>query len=144
MKPHPSEPGRFTGRGLDNYFNNSIYRSGFVSYGRMMGVPLFIPTINDNGVSVGFANTRLWAAHQGMNGWLTEDLSWKTLLSYSRHYGLHGREYPTPKQFLSLAAQLDYALPGKPLICSFKLAYDKGSVMDSAFGAELRLTFKIN
>jgi hypothetical protein len=143
MEPHPNDPDRLTGRGRDNYFNNSVYRSGFVSYGRMMGVPLFIPTI-ENGVSIGFTNTRLWAIHHGMNGWLTEDLSWKTLVSYSRHYGQHGYEYPSPKRLLSMAAQFGYKLPKKPITCSFRLAYDNGTVLDSAFGAGFQLTYRID
>ena len=144
MEPDPKRPGKLTGRGRDNYFNNSVYRSGFVSYGRMLGIPLFIPAINADGVSMGFPNTRLWAIHHGMGGWFAENLGWKSWLSYSKHYGQHGSEYPSPKTFFSMAAQMNYSLPQKPLVCSLKLAYDSGPLLDSAFGAELRLAFKIS
>ena len=141
--PDPENPEYQEGEGQDNYFNHGVYHSGFVSYGRMIGLPLLVPDIDENGVSSGFKNTRLWAIHHGMNGWLSPSLSWKTLLSYSKHYGLYGQEYASPKQFLSLAAQVGYAFPQKPVSCSLKLAYDKGSVLNSAFGAEFKLAFRI-
>ncbi|WP_299577242.1 capsule assembly Wzi family protein [uncultured Sunxiuqinia sp.] len=142
-EPNPDKPGEVMGNGRDNYFNNSVYRSGFVSYDRMMGLPLFIPGFNADGVSSGFPNTRLWAVHQGMNGWLSEQIGWKTLATYSKHYGQHWAEYPRPKELLSLAAQVDYYLPTKPLAFSLKLAYDNGAVLDSGFGAELRVRFTL-
>ena len=142
--PDPDRPGEVFGNGRDNYFNNSVYRSGFVSYDRMMGLPLFMPVINEDGVSVGFENTRMWAIHQGMRGWLSDDLSWKTLLTYSKHYGQHGAEYDAPKEFLSLGTQLAYSLPKKPLAFTLKLAYDQGSLMDSGFGAVFRILFELN
>jgi hypothetical protein len=109
----------------------------------MVGLPLFIPQINEDGVSTGFANTRMWAFHQGMRGWLSADLSWKTLATYSKHYGQHGAEYDTPKELLSLAMQLNYSLPKRPLHLSLKLAFDHGTVMESGFGAELRLIYRL-
>lgn len=143
-EPDPDRPGKVFGNGRDNYFNNSVYRSGFVSYQRMIGLPLFMPQINEEGVSTGFANTRMWALHKGMSGWLSNDLSWKTLVTYSKHYGQHWAEYDLPKELLSLATQVDYSLPQKPLVFSLKLAYDRGSLLDSAFGAEFRIAFKLN
>ncbi len=143
-EPDPDHPGKVIGNGRDNYFNNSVYRSGFVSYQRMMGLPLFIPRINDEGVSMGFANTRMWALHQGMCGRFSDNLSWKTLVTYSKHYGQHGAEYHSPKELLSLGTQVEYSLPQKPLAFSLKLAYDHGSLLDSAFGAEFSIAFNLN
>lgn len=143
-EPDPDHPGEVIGNGRDNYFNNGVYRSGFVSYQRMIGLPLFMPGINEDGVSTGFANTRMWAIHQGMGGWVLDDISWKTLVTYSKHYGQHGAEYDSPRKLLSLGAQLEYLLPKTPLAFSLKLAYDRGAVMDSAFGAEFRIAFNLN
>ena len=142
--PDPvNRPDYQIGEGRDNYFNHGFYRSGFVSYNRMMGLPLFIPRIGETGVSEGFLNTRLWGVHLGMNGWLTKQIDWKTMLTYSKHYGKYGQEYTTPKQFVSVAGQLGYRKAGKPFAIALKAAYDHGAIMESGFGAELILTYQI-
>ena len=142
--PDPvNHPDYQIGEGRDDYFNHGFYKSGFVSYNRMIGLPLFIPLIGENGVSEGFPNTRFWGIHNGMNGWLSERISWKTMITYSRHYGKYGQEYSSPKQLFSMLAQLAYSVPKRPLSCALKFAYDHGSVLDSGLGAELQLTYKI-
>lgn len=143
-EPDPDHPGEVFGNGRDNYFNNSVYRSGFVSYQRMIGLPLFMPGINEDGIATGFANTRMWAIHHGMGGWFSDDVNWKTQVTYSKHYGQHGAEYNSPAELFSLGAQLAYSLPQKPLSFSLKLAYDRGAIMDSGFGAEFRMALKLN
>lgn len=141
--PDPiNRPDYQIGEGRDNYFNHSLYKSGFVSYNRMIGLPLFIPKIVD-GISQGFTNTRLWGIHLGMNGWLTKQIDWKTMLTFSKHYGNWGNEYSSPKQFLSAAAQIGYHSIS-PLAFSLKLAYDHGEILDSGFGGELTLIYQIH
>lgn len=137
-----NRPNYQIGQGRDDYFNHGLYKSGFVSYNRMIGLPLFIPEIVD-GVSKGFPNTRLWGIHLGMNGWLTKQADWKTMLTYSRHYGKYGDLYPSPKQFLSAAAQIGYHADSF-FALSLKLAYDHGEILDSGFGGELTLTYQIH
>ncbi|HKJ42101.1 MAG TPA: capsule assembly Wzi family protein, partial [Sunxiuqinia sp.] len=142
--PDPvNRPNYQIGEGRDNYFNHGLYKSGFVSYNRMMGLPLFIPQINDQGFSDGFLNTRLWGIHEGMNGWLTKQIDWKTKVTYSKHYGLYGQEYPTPKQFFSASGQIGYRKAESPFAMAMKLAWDHGAILDSGFGAELILTYQI-
>ena len=140
--PDPDRPDYETGEGEDNYFTHGTYKSGFVSYNRMMGIPLFIPVIED-GISKGFNNTRFWAIHNGMDGWISKTVSWKTLLTYSKHYGRYGSEYIAPKEFVSAAVQIGYMLPTIPMQCALKLAYDDGDILQSNFGAELQFTYTL-
>ncbi|TDO56473.1 capsule assembly protein Wzi [Sunxiuqinia elliptica] len=140
-RPDPENPDYEIGEGRDNYFTHGVYRSGFVSYNRMMGLPLFVPAIGEDGISTGFSNTRLWGIHQGMSGWLSEDIEWKSWLTYSKHYGNYGAEYDSSKSWLSVAAQVGYFVPDSRWQVKAKLAYDDGAVLDSGFGAELRLLY---
>lgn len=142
-RPNPDNPEEIIGEGRDNYFNHFVYRSGFVSYNRMIGIPLFIPMQDESGISRGFGNTRLWALHNGLNGWLTNNLSWKTLLTFSRHYGNYGQEFESPKDFLSLAVNFNYLFPEKPLTARFKLAYDHGSILQSSWGVEIGISYQL-
>lgn len=142
--PDPvSRPDYRFGQGKDNYFIHGEYQSGFTSYGRMIGVPVFVPTIDENGISKGFANTRIWAFQEGMGGWLSNSFNWKTMFTYSRHFGNWGALYQTPRQLLSLGAQIAYDNGSSPLQCAIQFAYDHGALLDSSFGAELKLTYKI-
>ncbi len=141
--PDSSRPDYEVGEGEDNYFTHGVYKSGFVSYDRMMGIPLFIPIFNEDGISKGFDNTRFWAIHNGLSGWINNSIEWKTKLSYSKHYGRHNAEYASPKEFLSMLVQATYLLPNIPLRCGFQLAYDHGSIFPSDFGAAVKLSYSL-
>ncbi len=66
--PTPEDPNKKTDRGHDNYFNYFNYTSGYTHYQRMMGTPLFVPTIGPDGISKGFQSTRMWMHHFGISG----------------------------------------------------------------------------
>lgn len=81
-------------RGVDNYFNHSVYRSGYSFMGYSMGTPLFTPLGNETANGFGFANNRVVAYHLGAKGQLFhERLQWKGLLTYTRNFGTYHRPF---------------------------------------------------
>ena len=137
----PDRIGKFIG-GRDNYFNHGIYRSGYTSYGRMIGLPLLIPSVGENGVSNGFPNNRLWGIHSGFSGQITEMLFWKVLLTYSKHFGTYATPFPNSKDLFSAGFDLLWERSPKPFSYRIKLATDRGSYLPETTGLEFAVTYR--
>jgi len=139
--PTPSDPNRKTGRGHDNYFNHYNYRSGYVHYNRMMGTPLFVPTIGPDGISKGFQSTRMWMHHLGISGTLGNGFYWKSLMTFSRNFGDYGTVYPVPLDEFSFLAEGSYNGTKLPFIVKAGLAGDYGSRFEHRSGGYLGVEF---
>lgn len=83
--------------GRDNYYNNSMYRSGHSYLGMSLGSPFFMtqeqldkinPDINTYS-SVYFVSTRNIAHHFAVKGEVASNLSYKLFASYVRYYGTY-------------------------------------------------------
>ncbi|MFV0593445.1 MAG: capsule assembly Wzi family protein [Draconibacterium sp.] len=125
--------GLLHGRGLDDYFNHGIYRSG-VTYRQMAMVsPLFGPVIDSEGESLGFENTRLSGFHVGATGFFSETLRWKGMMTYSNNFGKYksgGDSYqPSRKQGMSLL-ELNWLPKNKAFDFGASVAADHGSLWD--------------
>jgi len=140
--PTPENPNRVTGRGMDDYFNHGIYTSGFTHYQRMMGTPLFVPTIGSDGISKGFESSRMWMHHLGISGTLGNGFYWKSLTTLSRNFGTYLNIYPTPLDEFSFLAECSYAGPKLPFIVKTGLAGDFGKRFEQRQGGYLSIDFK--
>lgn len=82
--------------GNDNYFNHSHYRSGWTYHKYTIGTPFITsPVFFSDSVSFSqdyLINTRVRAHHLGVEGFITERLKYRSLLTYSKNYGTHS--YP--------------------------------------------------
>ena len=118
----------------DSYFNNSEYKSGFTHFGQMMGSPVFVPTLNDSGVSVGFEDTRMWMHHLGVKGFLGTNLQWKVMLTYSGNFGSDGFSLKTPVREFSSFEEISYLPRNSPLEFNVGLANDLGQRFENRTG----------
>ncbi len=83
--------------GRDNYYNNGVYRSGHSYYGMSIGTPFFLTDYQLNKVdpdartysSQFFVSNRNVAHHFGMNGIISENLSYRLLTSYVQYFGTY-------------------------------------------------------
>lgn len=75
-----------TSDGIDNYFNNNLYRSGWTYEQRILGVP-FITLDNDR---FRVNNNQILVHHLGFTGRAFTFLPYKFLTSYRRNYGGKG------------------------------------------------------
>jgi len=128
-------------RGDDDYFNHWEYTSGFTYFQRMMGSPLFIPTIGPDGISRGFESNMMWMHHLGLGGTLGGGFSWKTLLTLSRNYGRPYQLYPKPPYECSGLLECSYATLKLPFAVKAGLAADYGSRFEHRYGGYLGIDF---
>jgi hypothetical protein len=84
-------PAFFVGR--DNYYNHSIYRTGWSYGGMSIGTPLFINQAraaaygHKPGTDQHIVSNRVLAGHFGFKGEISPRIGWRTLATYTRHYG---------------------------------------------------------
>lgn len=71
-------------QGRANFYNNGIYKDGWSYEGRLMGNPLFTYSPEDSEV----INNVIIAHHLGVTGDLSRRFSYRTMLTYSRNYGV--------------------------------------------------------
>lgn len=114
---HSLTPPGVSTTGLDNYFNNGYYRSGWTHYGRAIGTPLCIPKGTRNGswwdnstagsgfpgnarrgITMGFESNRYKAHHIGMGGKLWHRHPYRLMLTLSKQYGIYAAPYEGESQ----------------------------------------------
>jgi hypothetical protein len=144
----PSQMPGYGGR--DNYFNHSLYRSGWSYQGQSLGSPFItlgiLPGLpDDEARALGFVNNRVVAHYVGFKA-RSYSLKWSFKASYSRNYGTYdgktqaqeeGRNYYFEDgiEQWSLGLGAGYNWPGlKQLQIHVNLAYDYGSLYSSSWG----------
>jgi hypothetical protein len=129
-----------TSSGADNYFNNSIYNSGWTYFGQTIGSPFFPTKEPIDGITRGIDSNynRFTAYHLGFKGYLSRKVQYKTYFSYIHYPGWFG-ESLNKDQFSSL---FEFYLQPKniPFEISFGFSTDIGSVLPNNFGGFLKLT----
>jgi len=122
--------------GNDNYFNNYLYRSGWTSYGYTVGTPMITSPVIDQAPSDQImANNKVIAHHLGLTGWLSDDLRYRAMMTYSLNYGTNARPYDPVKRDFSVLAELRYNFPDHPTwMIKTSLAGDLGNMYGPDFG----------
>ena len=148
--------------GLDNYFNNGEYASGWTLHGRTIGNPLFYPagtrdgSWSRKGMTRGVENNRIKAHHLGISGRLARVVPYKLMLTYSTNYGTYGKPYNGESQkdkpwgtvmetgLHQFSAGLQLEIPlGRTRLTLLPAAYlDRGEVLGNSFAATLGLRFQ--
>ena len=161
----PYAPGVHKTTGLDNYFNNGDYCSGWTHFGRTIGEPLFFPAGTHAGtwssglVTLGVENNRLRAHHLGLSGKLWRRHPYRLMLSYSRNYGTYETPYAgdsawqrpwgsvreTPLHQFSAAwtGTVDGLFGVRGLSGLYGLFADYGQVLPHQFGATLGVRYSL-
>ncbi|WP_372754919.1 capsule assembly Wzi family protein [Labilibaculum sp.] len=143
--------------GFDNYFANGVYRSGWTSYQRTIGLPLITPSLTD-GIVTGISNNAIEAHHFGLTGEVGK-FKYKAMFTYSKNYGNallkndgNGYEeenyyktytYPDPLKQQSYLLELSLPpLNNFPFLISTSIAMDQGDYLDDNFGFQIHLTHR--
>ena len=154
--------------GIDQYFANGEYRSGWTHHGRLIGDPLCLPlgvhagTWTSANVNLGIENNRLKSHHIGLGGSLFHKSPYRLMLTYSVNYGDYyspyvgesqvGKEWGTVKEtgLKQLSAAFTGVVPDlfgvRGLNAMYGFYLDKGELYNDSFGATagLRYTFAPN
>jgi len=119
----------------DNYFNHSVYRTGFSYKGFCMGDPLFYPLkTNSDGVYSGFENNRISSFNFGAKGFFTERINYKAILSYSHNFGTYGNHYDYTKKQFSSMFKISMKCRRFPLDVYANFAADFGDLLSNSLG----------
>lgn len=147
---HPIEPVI----GFDGYFSNSVFRSGWTSHQRTIGLPLFTPAIS-NGLANGISNNAIVAHHFGITGTLGK-FKYRTLLTFSDNYGRaflvndgqgnqeenYSKSYTYPDGLSQQSYLMEVTFPHWekfPFQLSASMAIDNGKYLDDNVGFQIKL-----
>jgi len=125
-----------TSDGIDNYFNNNLYRSGWTYENRILGVPFI--TLDDDRFRIN--NNKIIVHHLGFSG-NVKDLPYKFLASYRKNYGAKGaRGF---KKNTVLSTYLDLKVYQSNFDVNLKLGTDFSDIQSPNFGAGVQLSKKL-
>lgn len=135
--------------GLDNYFNNGSYKSGWTYYGRVIGLPLITPAApGEDGITHGIVNNRVRAFNLGLRGNMLEGVPYTFRSTYSSNWGRYFAQegtffYTRPWQ-LSLGLELEFGreITNLPLDFGVGAYADLGKLYQNSFGLSLRISYK--
>jgi hypothetical protein len=120
--------------GLDDYYNHSVYQSGYSYHGMMMVSPLFAPVNMVDGMLRGITNNRIVMHHLGWKGHLLPVLRWEGKLTFSQNFGTYLLPYQQVRNQFSGLLGLHYAPQAVPLNFSLSLASDQGTHLEKRTG----------
>jgi hypothetical protein len=128
----------------DNYYNHSIYRSGFTYQQQVMSSPLFFPVNKSNDISTGIQSNRFFSHHIGAKGNITESIKWKGLLTYIQHLGTYSKPYTQNQKQISGLLEVQYIDPDFPVELSISSAADANNITGNNLGIRFSVVKKIN
>ena len=140
----PSSPwyGRVVIGGMDNYFNNSPYASGWTHYGRTMGLPLLTPYAPGHSLK-GILNNRVRGHHLGLAGVFGSKVPYRFKATFTENFGTYSAPLAGQPWQLSLMmeAELLKSLTSFPFSLSVGLYGDVGKLYQNSAGLTLRFSY---
>jgi len=120
--------------GADNYFNNNLYRTGWVYKNQVIGVPFIL--LSENRFRIG---TNIIAVHHlGLKGKVFDEFPYRFLLSYRQNYGVKDSFFAEKREVLSTLLELE--LIDSDYNLKAQLGADINSYKDSTFGVGINFT----
>jgi len=128
--------------GHDNYFNNSIYQSGWTYFGHTIGSPFFLTKTPvkgiTNGVLIGY--NRFSSYHLGFKGYLNKHLKYTSHISYTSYAGWFSN--PINKNLFSSSLQVSIQIPKLPFEIQLTTAADLGNTLPKIIGGFIAIVKK--
>lgn len=121
----------------DNYYNNYYYQS-WQHWGMGMGNPLLIAPLYNEDKSMAYKSNRVRSHHIGISGNPAKKLSYRILLSYTKHWGTYAQPLDDVVNQFSSLYEATYS-PGKLASWSISacLGIDKGGYLGDNIGGML-------
>lgn len=125
---HDKHSGR--GGGGDNYYNNGEYTTGNSYFNQAIGSPLLPSPIYNTDGSLGFSNTRIKDWHIGLEGNLSQQLSYRTLVTVMNGWGIPYKPFLQRKYGTSFLVEMKYTHPQlQGWLFTGALAGDTGNIL---------------
>ena len=124
--------------GNDDYYNHFFF-GGYSHYGMTFGVPLITsPIYNKDGYTC-YRDNRIKAWHAGINGELTDRLSYLVKGSYREGWGTYNDPLPVRHHSFDALIQAMYAQG--PWHVSAAYAFDKGNIYGDCSTFDLKISY---
>lgn len=126
--------------GMDNYYNHQFY-PGWQYYGQVMGNPLYLSPIYNNG-ELEIKNNRFFAWHFGFLGSVSERFHYRFLGTWQKGLGTYRQPFSVARENVSLLLETEYALPcikGVSLKAAFGM--DHGKLLGNNNGVQLSVFY---
>lgn len=121
--------------GADDYYNNHEYNS-YANYGMAIGSPFMVSPIYNTDGYLQFAANRIRGFHIGVEGMITDGLSYRILGGYRKAWGNGYIPMITPRHDTSLMVEASYTLPSmKALTLKAAFGLDHGTLLGNNTGA---------
>ena len=141
----PTSPwyGRVVIGGLDNYFNNSPYGSGWTNYGRTIGLPLITPGMPVNGITPGIINNRIRGHHLAFAGMLKQKVPYRFKATLTENFGLYHQPFDISLWQLSMAFEVDIMkdVTSFPVALSIGVYGDVGQLYQNSAGLMFKVSY---
>ncbi len=140
--------------GQDNYYNHSVYLTGWSYHQRSVGTPFFTSSKGRATNNFYFENNRVVVHHIGIGGSYNSNFRYSLKISTSNNYGNYrdrdyanangfSYEFSPPKRQTSMVALVVYTPKSDSRFSVLsKVALDRGSLYPNSFGLQLGVTFK--
>lgn len=130
---------------LDDYFNNTVYRSGWTYKGYVIGTPLITSPIllSDSLIGRKLTNNRVIAHHVAAS-YSTSKVSLIVQYLFSRNYG-NSETIGEPTKLehcMALMADIREIFPRLSLKAT--IAYDRGELLETKWGLNFTLSYRID
>jgi hypothetical protein len=124
--------------GNDNYYNHMFY-VGYTHYGMTPGIALITSPIYNKDGYTGFYDNRIKAWHLGVNGEITDRLSYLVKGSYREGWGTYSA--PLPIKHHSFDAMLQGIYTIGPWQMAAAYAIDKGNIYGDCSTFNLKICY---
>lgn len=138
---HPGTPITTMAAGNDNYYNNHEYNS-YANYGMAIGSPFLVSPIYNTSGYPAFIATRVRGFHIGVEGEITDRLSYRLLGGYRRSWGTCLIPFAAPRDNTSFLVEASYRIPrveGLSVKGAFSL--DHGELLGNRAGGLLTIKY---
>lgn len=132
-------------QGGDNYYNHGGYAS-MTYYGYVLGNPLLVSPLYNDGQTLRLLNNRVISYHLGISGYLSDYVDYRSLITYSRAYGEPNHIPDKAREQFSVLLEANYRNPKlKGWIVTGAVAYDKSKhLVGDNFGCQLKIAKNFN
>ena len=134
--------------GCDTYFHNGEYRSGWTYHNRIIGLPLILPAMPQDGITQSVVATRVNGCHLGLKGLVNKKIPYAFKATYTSNLGNYhqGEESffaSKPWQLsLALEAGLGSRLWKHPIDLTLGVYGDIGELYQDSVGLTLKIDYR--
>lgn len=125
--------------GIDSYYNHYIF-TGWQHWGQVMGNPLYRSPIYNTDGTIEVKDNRFYAFHLGLDGSLSDDLSYRFLATCQKGFGTYYEPYHKSHHNVSLLLEGKYNFSSRMLqgwSLTGGLGMDFGAILGNTYGFQM-------